>query len=150
MTADPQRFTPEEKERRLAAANIDRPVMRMFGLRFVDTEPGYARLEFPHSENFANRSGALHGGTSATLVDEAMARALSAALPEGTGQTAIELKVNFVSPGTGGTLVAEGRVVRAGGRVAVVEGKLMDGAGTVVAQALATYAIFRRKGGGGD
>jgi uncharacterized protein (TIGR00369 family) len=73
-----------------------------------------------------NPIGSVHGGLAATLLDSAMGCAVHSTLPDATGYTTLELKVNFTRPitvDTGRTL-CEGTVVHRGGRVATAEGRL--------------------------
>jgi uncharacterized protein (TIGR00369 family) len=70
-------------------------------------------------------------------------------LPEATGYTTLELKVNFTRPITAdtGRVLCEGTVVHRGGRVATAEGRLWaEGSGKLLAHATTTCLIFSLNG----
>jgi uncharacterized protein (TIGR00369 family) len=77
-----------------------------------------------------------------------MGCAVQSTLPVGVGYTTLELKVNYVRPvvPTTGRVLAEARVVHLGGRVATVEGRVVDDAGTLYAHGTSTCLVLRGKG----
>ncbi|MBI4081336.1 MAG: PaaI family thioesterase [Candidatus Lambdaproteobacteria bacterium] len=136
------RYTPEEKAHRMQAVYERRPLIETLAIRFQDMEPGHVKLVWPVLAGYTNAGGAVHGGIVMTLADEAMAKVLSSALPLGTGQTSIEMKLNFLDAAKGAILHGEGRLLRRGSRVAVAEAEITDEQGALVAKALGTYAVF--------
>ena len=88
--------------------------------------------------------GMVHGGMLGTLVDEGLARACFAALPNKIGVTA-NLNINYRSPTKAGSyVVLKAKTQKVEGRKAWVEGRIEalgedDEPGTVLVEATALY-----------
>lgn len=121
------------------------PIMGTVGYGLEALEEGRVSFALVPEEFHYNPIGVVHGGVAATLLDTAMACAVHSTLPAGSGYTTLELKVNFVRALTVdcGRVVAEGRVVHRGGRVATAEGRLTGDDGRLYAHASTTCMIFR-------
>lgn len=121
------------------------PIAELMGMRMVDVEAGRAAFASEPSEYHYNPIGVVHGGFAATLLDSAMGCAVQSLLPTGVAYTTLEIKVNLVRPlaDTTGTVTAEGRVIHAGQRTAIAEGRLTDAAGALYAFATTTCLIIR-------
>jgi uncharacterized protein (TIGR00369 family) len=94
----------------------------------------------------------VHGGLAATLLDSAKGCAVHTTLPEATGYTTLELKVNFTRPITvdTGRVLCEGEVIHRGGRVATAEGRVhAEGSGNLLAHGTTTCLIFSLHGHSG-
>ena len=65
-------------------------------------------------------------------------------LDAGWGYTSIEIKVNYIRGTTddSGKLIATGRVVKGGSRVAFAEASLTDEQGRLIATASSTLLVF--------
>jgi uncharacterized protein (TIGR00369 family) len=96
-----------------------------------------------------NPMGGVHGGLAAILVDTAAGAAIQSAQEKGRGGTAVTLSVDYFRPITrdSGELVAEGKLVRAGGRIGLADAEVRDAKGTVYARGSATYLTFALNGG---
>jgi uncharacterized protein (TIGR00369 family) len=96
------------------------------------------------SEYHYNPAGVVHGGMAATLLDSAMGIAVLSSLPAGMIFTTLELKVNFLRAmtTTTGEVRAEGNVVHLGRTTAVVEARLTDATGKLLATASSTCLIM--------
>ena len=122
-----------------------RPYYRLLGLRAEAGEPaGGSKLVFESRTDLENSRGDVHGGVIASLLDAAMGVAVRSALKAGEGATTVSLTVNYLAPGRG-TLVARGRVVRAGRTLASVEADVVDAAGNMAAHAVSTMRIVAGK-----
>jgi len=120
------------------------PITRTLG--FVLTEVSEGRALFrgePSSEHY-NPIGSVHGGWAATLLDSCMGCAVQSTLPQGSGYTTVEFKINLVRGMTDktGPVEAEGTIVQSGRRVGVAEGRLTDGSGRLLAFGTTTCLIF--------
>lgn len=107
---------------------IDARVRESFALQtFMSTisaeitaiEPGRVVIEAPVGPAFLQQQGFAHGGFIFTLADSAAGYAALTALPPDVEVMTVEMKINMLSPATG-RLRAEGQVVKAGRRIAVV------------------------------
>lgn len=118
------------------------PFARHLGIRLVALGEGTARLALDARPELLNSWDAVHGGATMTLLDIALAVALRSLDAEKRGAITVELKVNFVVPGTG-TLYADGRCVHRCQTIAFCEGAAHDAAGKLVATASGTFMLRR-------
>ncbi|MEW6167691.1 MAG: PaaI family thioesterase [Pseudomonadota bacterium] len=96
----------------------------------------------PHFQPF----GIVHGGVLATLIDTATFWAGFARLPEDAGLVNVDLKLNYLKAVTGGTLVAEGRCLRAGRQLSYTEAHVYDERRELVAHGTSTLMALPGKG----
>ena len=123
------------------------PLVEVLGMREVEPdESGAIGLAMEPREDLLQSESVIHGGILATLADTAAAWAVLRDQPMGETLTSIEFKLNFLRPARldGGELLARGRVVRRGSRIAVIDGEVIQG-GEAVARGLFTYLVL-----GGD
>lgn len=119
------------------------PIAAHFGLDIDEVEEGRVTFTCAPDESGFNPIGTIHGGVLCTLLDTVCGCAIQSVLPPGKGYTSVEIKVNYVKAVRGGgTLTAEGTVVKAGSRVGFTEGAIRDASGALVATATSTLLIF--------
>jgi len=114
------------------------PAARLLGFRAVEVTPGKALFEMEAGPQHANPMGTLHGGILCDLADAAMGVAYASTLDDGESFTTLELKINFLKPVWNARLRAEGRVVKRGKTVGLVECDVTDETGGLVARASST------------
>ncbi|MFG0319593.1 MAG: PaaI family thioesterase, partial [Planctomycetota bacterium JB042] len=112
------------------------PVNEKLGVRTEDLPDGTVRLTLSTDASFHNEVGFVHGGVPTFLLDGAMGRACGRTLDLERGESCatVQLSVQFLTKAVG-TLVATGRVVRRGRRIAFLEGECLREDGTGVARA---------------
>ena len=125
------------------------PVGKLIGFRPTSIEAGKAVFELEARPEHANPMGTLHGGIVCDVADAAMGTAYASTLGEGESFTTLELKINFLRPFWTGTLVATGRVVRAGRTIGLTECDVTDVDGKLVARAMSTCMTLRGESGEG-
>ena len=95
-------------------------MMRTLGATVAKISPGYVRIKAPIREETSQQDGFAHAGLGWAIGDSAAGfAALSLMGPEERVLT-VEMKTNLMAPATGDSLVAEGRVIRFGGRICTV------------------------------
>ena len=120
------------------------PVGQTIGFRIVDIAPDRAVFEMEAvASRHANPMGTLHGGILCDLSDGAMGMAWASELEEGETFTTLELKINFLKPVWNSHLRAEGRVLKRGKTVGLVECNVRDEKGDLVAYATSTVMTLR-------
>jgi uncharacterized protein (TIGR00369 family) len=130
--------------RAMVAGDVEPPpVARLVGFAMTQIEPGRAVFEMDAGPQHASPLGTVHGGIVCDLVDAAMGCAHASQLDEGETFTTLELKINFTKPVWQGHLVAEGKVMKAGRTIGLVEGRVTDDAGSLVAYATSTCLTLR-------
>lgn len=115
----------------------------------VTVERGRAVYRCTPGTYHYNPMGGVHGGLAAILVDTAAGAAIQSVQEKGRGGTAVTLSIDYFRPITrdSGELLAEGRLVRAGGRIGIADAEVKDARGTVYARGSATYLTFALNGG---
>lgn len=120
------------------------PIALLLGFDIAEVEEGRVVFTAETGEHQYNPIGVVHGGVAATLLDSVMGCAVHSRLPRGRGYTTLEIKVNYARAikHDSGPLRAIGTVVHMGGKTATAEGRLLDGAGRLVAHATTTCILF--------
>lgn len=119
------------------------PLARHLGIEDRGAAGGVARLSLAQRPEIANRKGDIHGGAMAALLDMVAANAVRSIVPDAAGLSTIMLNTAFVAPGRG-TLLAEGKVLQAGGTIAFAEARVTDETGKLVATAQGSWRIIRK------
>jgi uncharacterized protein (TIGR00369 family) len=130
------------------------PFNRYLGMELVALEQGLARMELPYRPEFIGDPfrPALHGGVVSALLDTCGGAAAFSVVGLGDRVSTVDLRVDYLRPGREERLVAEGRVVRAGNRVCVVNLLAFHPGGEAepIAQASAVYNVRRATPGEGS
>jgi uncharacterized protein (TIGR00369 family) len=116
-------------------------VSRFFGIRWDD--PGTARFEI--RPELINAGGLLSGVATYALVDYTMGSALWKETAEEEAIATINISINYVRTATEGEAVCETRVDRRNRTSAVLRSEVRHGDGDLLATAIGTYAIFKRR-----
>ena len=110
----------------------------------VGGDDGRARCRLTVGDAHTNRHGALHGGLSSVLLDNAMGATASLTVDPGGRAPflTVSLNTHYLAPARlGDALTATGRVVGGGRSLVFVDGTLEDGAGRTIATA---SGVFKR------
>jgi uncharacterized protein (TIGR00369 family) len=115
------------------------------GFTLGSVAPGEAVFTCTPDESLYNPLGTVHGGVVCTLLDSAIGCAVQTTLEAGVAYTSIDIMVNYLRPVTldSGNLLATGRVIKPGRRVATATAEVHDGAGHLVATASSNCLIMR-------
>ena len=121
------------------------PTFELIDFRLIKVELGEVAGEFEPAEFHYNPAGVVHGGIVCTLLDSVMGLSVLAQLPVGSAFSTLEVKVNFVRPISvkTGALLAKGKVVHPGSRIATAEARLVDLQGKLYAHGTATCIVLR-------
>jgi acyl-CoA thioesterase len=98
------------------------PFFCLMGIEVVSVGQGNAVLRMEVRPDMLNGVGWLQGGIFTALADEAMALALYSLLSPKEGIATISESTSFIRGVRDGVLIAEGRVIKKGRRVAFAEG----------------------------
>jgi len=105
------------------------------GFRLVEVEPGRAVIELDCTREHWNTIGTVHGGVFCSVADTAMGIAHGSLLVEGEIGTTVDLQINFLRPLKEGLMRAEGRVVKHGRTLTLIECDVRDAKGRLLARA---------------
>jgi uncharacterized protein (TIGR00369 family) len=129
------------------------PFNRVLGLSIDALDPKAPRLRFDMRPELVGNPTRqiLHGGVISATLDVVGGLAIALALAADKGEDAvappfpnigtIDLRIDYLRPGRGQYFIATGRVVRLGGRVAVVHSDLVNDAGEQIATGAAAYMV---------
>ncbi len=112
-------------------------------LEFLLAEDGSVVCNATVPDRFEGPAHYLHGGIIATLLDEAMSKAVRA-----SGRTAMtrQMEVDYLRPVPSATeLRIEGRIVRSEGRKHWTEAKILNAKGTALAEAKGLFIEVRAR-----
>lgn len=120
------------------------PILALMNLVAASASTGEVEFRCTPDESHYNPIGTVHGGFVCTVLDSVLGCAVQTTLPEGTGYTSLEIKVNYLRPlsADSGELIATGRVTKPGSRAAFAEGEVRDGNGRLIATASSTLLVF--------
>ena len=117
------------------------PFAKKFGLKLVDLNAGYSKVEMTFTKDMENIFGMAHGGALFALIDEAFETASNS---HGTVAVALNMNITYMaSPSSGTRLTAEAREFNRTNKTAVYDIKVIDDQGTLVASC---QALVYRKG----
>ncbi|MFA5331297.1 MAG: PaaI family thioesterase [Methanoregula sp.] len=119
------------------------PFFGLTGIDVVFVEPGRACLKMPVRPDMYNGVGWLQGGLLVALADEAMALSIYPSLEASEGIATISESTSFLKGTQDGVILAEGRVIRKGRRVAFTEAEVRkdDEEKTLLSRTTASFAI---------
>ena len=107
------------------------PFGKKFGLRLVDVQEGYAKVEMRFTEDMENMFGMAHGGAIFSLMDAAFEVASNS---HGTMAIALNMNINYLAtPAKGAKLTAEAREINKTKRTATYDIRATDDSGKLLA-----------------
>jgi uncharacterized protein (TIGR00369 family) len=122
------------------------PIARMLDFEILEVDPGRVLFAMEPAEWMYNPIGSVHGGVAATILDSCMGCAVHTTLEAGVGYTTADLHVRYIRAmsDSSGRVLAEGRVVHSGRRMATAEGRLFtESDGRLIAHATTGCVILR-------
>jgi acyl-CoA thioesterase len=107
------------------------PYARKFGLKLIDLEEGYSRVEMNFTHDMENIFGMAHGGTLFAIIDEAFETASNS---HGTMAVALNMNVTYISsPSKGSRLIAEAKELSLTNKTANYDIKVSDDQNKLIA-----------------
>jgi len=98
--------------------------MRLIGAELARIEPGAVDVLVRHRADLTQQHGYLHAGILSTIADTAGGYAGFTLFPEDASVLTVEYKLNLLAPGDGDAFLAEGRVVKPGRTLCIVQGEV--------------------------
>ena len=117
------------------------PFAQKFGLKLVDLDAGYSKVEMTFTPDMENIFGMAHGGALFALIDEAFETASNS---HGTMAVALNLNTTYISsPSPGSRLTAEAREFSRTAKTANYDIRVTDEKENLIASC---QALVYRKG----
>ena len=117
------------------------PFAELLGARRAHMGDGSCRFELTAESRHLNPHGAVHGGVVYSLVDYAMGGALTSRLAPGERCATLEIKINYLAAAGAGPLFAEAKVADRTTRIGVLEARVTDDRGRLIALATGSFYI---------
>jgi acyl-CoA thioesterase len=119
----------------------EEPFSKKFGIKLLDLDEGYSKVEMKFTPDMENFLGMAHGGALFALLDEAFETASNS---HGTVAVALNMNITYISPpAPESRLIAEARELSRTQRTAVYDIKLFDDQNNLIASC---EALVYRKG----
>lgn len=117
------------------------PFAKKFGMRLVDLDEGYSKVEMKFTSEMENLFGMAHGGAVFAIIDEAFETASNS---HGTLAVALNMNITYLSsPSSGSLLIAEAREYHRTQRTALYEIRVTENGERLIA---ICQALVYRKG----
>ena len=127
------------------------PIQELVGFEIIEAEEGRTVFSAVPGPQHLNPIGTVHGGFAGLLLDSCMGAAVHTTCAEGEAYSTLETKFNLVRAITpdAGEVLAEGRVIHRGRRVATAEGTVKRASdGKLLAHGTSTCMILAVDGPG--
>lgn len=121
------------------------PFWTLLGMELVDAKKGWAKVKLPFSKKLTHPLGIAHGGAIFSPADSAVAMALLGLVDRDENFTTVEMKINYLKPVADGEMTAEATITHKGKKIALGDVEVRNGEGELIAKALATYMILKKK-----
>ncbi len=137
-----ERSTMDERVKEAIFKKVEtEPFAQKFGIRLIDLEEGYSKVEMKLTSDMENFGGMAHGGALFAVIDEAFETASNS---HGTVAVALNMNITYISPPSPGSrLIAEARELSRTQRTAVYDIKLFDEQNLLIASCEAL--VYRKK-----
>ena len=115
------------------------------GIEALELSEGRARLALDVQPFMRNSWNVTHGGVTMTLMDVCMSLAGRSLNPDGLVGVTVEMKTNFLAPGSGDRLIASARAFPQGRSLFCSECEVTAPDGTLLARGLGTFKLRPRR-----
>lgn len=115
------------------------------GIKIRELKKGSVVLRMPNRKEYAQYRGVTHGGALSALIDTAATFATNSLIGEAQDSVTIELKVNFLKPGTGRHLDATACVLHHGRTTSITRVEVHRADGVLCAYATVTNMLYNRE-----
>jgi uncharacterized protein (TIGR00369 family) len=122
-TQDAMRVADDAYAPRTRNSFARQQAMATIGASLAAVEPGRVVIEMPHRAALTQQHGYLHAGIVATALDSACGYAAFTLMPADAAVLTVEFKINLLAPARGPLFRFEGKVLKAGRTISVVEGR---------------------------
>ena len=112
--------------------------METLGAYVAEADPGRVVIALEAGAKHRHGGGVVQGGVITQIADAAMGMSLATLQEDGSWNTTIELKINFIRPFVEGRLRAVGRVVDMRRSLLFAEADVLDDEGRLIARASST------------
>lgn len=118
----------------------EEPFAKKFGIKLIELDDGYSKVEMKFTQDMENFLGMAHGGALFAIIDAAFETASNS---HGTVAVALNMNITYISsPPSGSNLIAEAKEISLTQRTATYDIKLVDDQKNLVA--ICSALVYRR------
>src|SRR5438034_8523900 len=126
---------------RIRASFGRQKAMALIGASLATVAPGAVEIALPFRDDLTQQKGFVHGGIIGMIADSACGYAAYSLMPSSASLVTVEYKMNILAPARG-SLVARGKVVKAGRTLTVARAEVYAEDGTHVASMQQTLMML--------
>jgi uncharacterized protein (TIGR00369 family) len=115
--------------------------MSLIGASLSAIEAGASEIRLPYRADLTQQKGFVHGGIIGMIADSAAGYAAYSLMPASASLVTVEYKMNILAPARG-SLVARGKVIKAGRTLTVARAEVYAEDGTHVASMQQTLMML--------
>jgi len=115
--------------------------MSLIGASLTAVEAGASEIRLPFRADLTQQKGFVHGGIIGMIADSAAGYAAYSLMPRSASLVTVEYKMNILAPARG-SLVARGKVIKAGRTLTVARAEVYAEDGTHVASMQQTLMML--------
>jgi len=115
--------------------------MSLIGASLAAIEAGASEIRLPFRADLTQQKGFVHGGIIGMIADSAAGYAAYSLMPRSASLVTVEYKMNILAPARG-SLVARGKVIKAGRTLTVARAEVYAEDGTHVASMQQTLMML--------
>lgn len=116
--------------------------VNLLGLQVEEIRTDYCRMRMPFRPSLRQAAGVVHGGAIASLLDSVVVPVVGSAYGTEARFSTVDMHVQFLSALVDDDAIAEGWVVKRGGRTVFCEAEVVAArSGVVVARSMLTYSV---------
>jgi uncharacterized protein (TIGR00369 family) len=123
------------------------PFDKFMGTEFSPLDDNGVEVRLKLAPHHLNKRGVPHGGVIMSVLDSALGGAVVRSIPTEWWCATTSLTTQFIGGARGGTLIAQGRVVKRGHSVAFAQGEIRSDRGKLLATAKGTWHLWPYKPG---
>ena len=120
------------------------PFADLIGLKFTKLEQGYSQCTLIVVDKLLNPHKVVHGGVLYSMADTGMGAAAYTSLSKNELCATIEIKINYFKATRAGVLTCNTNVIHQGKKIVTMDSEILND-GQIVAKAMGTYSIFKKK-----
>ena len=137
-----RKLNPEHLQRIMDMTNSS-PYYQLLGIRLVELDNGYARMEMQAEHKHMNPFGSVHGGAYASMIDCATYWAAYCDQDEDAGYTTLDISVTDLAMCRGGKLTVNARAIKEGRSICLCEARVTDESGRIVSYGTSKLLILK-------
>ena len=115
--------------------------MTLIGASLAAIDAGESEIRLPYRADLTQQKGFVHGGIIGMIADTACGYAAFSLMPADASLVTVEYKINILAPARG-SLVARGKVIKAGRTLTVARAEVYAEDGTHVASMQQTLMML--------